>query len=215
MNSRREFFKTVLGFVLKSGLLAGGLLGRAGHAAADGVRRLLPRGSDPRQLFNDDPRDLDTRNLEPMPVEQFDTMGDTDVEIDLAAWHLEVTGNVARPLKLTLEDLLARSFLERKVLLICPGFFSLYGTWKGISLGKLLQDAGAATGASRITVDGFGGWGKREKFPIRDVISDGVFLAYAVNGRPLPRKHGFPLRVVAEDHWGEKWVKYVYRVTVG
>ena len=28
----------------------------------------------------------------------------------------------------------------------------------------------------------------------------------------LPRKHGFPLRVVAEDHYGSVWIKYVHKV---
>ena len=41
-----------------------------------------------------------------------------------------------------------------------------------------------------------------------------VFLAYEVNGQRLPQKHGFPLRVVAEDHYGFQWVKYVSSLTV-
>lgn len=41
-----------------------------------------------------------------------------------------------------------------------------------------------------------------------------VKRAYEVNGEPLPRKHGFPLRIVAEDRYGSEWVKYVYKVTV-
>ena len=41
-----------------------------------------------------------------------------------------------------------------------------------------------------------------------------VFLAYQVNGKPLPERHGFPLRLVADDHYGSRWVKYVERVKV-
>jgi sulfoxide reductase catalytic subunit YedY len=41
-----------------------------------------------------------------------------------------------------------------------------------------------------------------------------VFLAYQVNGKELPRKHGSPLRVIAEDYYGSDWVKYVDRITV-
>jgi sulfoxide reductase catalytic subunit YedY len=48
---------------------------------------------------------------------------------------------------------------------------------------------------------------------MEDILSDKVFLAFGVNGEDLPRKHGFPLRVVAEDYYGYDWVKYVYRVT--
>ena len=54
---------------------------------------------------------------------------------------------------------------------------------------------------------------KSERFPIADILSNKVFLAYQVNGYPLPQKHGYPLRVVAEDYYGFTWVKYVYRVT--
>ncbi|HHP7236161.1 MAG TPA: molybdopterin-dependent oxidoreductase [Desulfobacterales bacterium] len=43
--------------------------------------------------------------------------------------------------------------------------------------------------------------------------SDQVFLDYEVNGVPLPQKHGFPLRLVAEDHYGARWVKSVDRIT--
>ncbi len=39
-------------------------------------------------------------------------------------------------------------------------------------------------------------------------------LAYGVNGRILPKKHGFPLRIVAEGYYGYNWVKYAYRVNV-
>jgi sulfoxide reductase catalytic subunit YedY len=61
----------------------------------------------------------------------------------------------------------------------------------------------------------YGPQGNREKverFPIADVRSDKVFLAYAVNGEKLPQKHGFPLRIVAEDYYGDDWVKYVYKI---
>ena len=51
-----------------------------------------------------------------------------------------------------------------------------------------------------------------ESFPVAEVLSNQIFLAYQVNGQMLPRKHGFPLRVVAEDHYGSVWVKYVHKV---
>ena len=43
---------------------------------------------------------------------------------------------------------------------------------------------------------------------------DATNLAYQVNGMALPRRHGFPLRVVAEDDYGSDWIKYVDRITV-
>jgi DMSO/TMAO reductase YedYZ molybdopterin-dependent catalytic subunit len=56
--------------------------------------------------------------------------------------------------------------------------------------------------------------GKSASYPLPDVLSGKVFLAYQVNGTTLPRKHGFPLRVVADGYYGAEWVKYVDRVRV-
>ena len=36
-----------------------------------------------------------------------------------------------------------------------------------------------------------GPYEKVEKFPVADIRSDKVFLAYQVNGERLPQKHGF------------------------
>ena len=45
-------------------------------------------------------------------------------------------------------------------------------------------------------------------------LANKVFLAYDVNAKALSKKHGFPLRVVAEGYYGTNWVKYVYKVKV-
>jgi len=58
-----------------------------------------------------------------------------------------------------------------------------------------------------------GNYEKNFRVPLDDVLTDKVFLAYKVNGEVLPRKHGFPLRVVVEGHYGYDWAKYVYKVT--
>jgi sulfoxide reductase catalytic subunit YedY len=47
-----------------------------------------------------------------------------------------------------------------------------------------------------------------------EIENDKLFLAYAVNGVPLPQKHGYPLRLVAEDHYGSRWAKYVEKIEI-
>jgi len=112
----------------------------------------------------------------------------------------------------TYAELTALPPIEREVLLICPGFFANHGRWKGISIATLLRQADVDPAATRITIEGVRG--KTSRFTLTDVLSDKVFLATHVNGTALPRKHGFPLRVVAEDHYGAEWVKYVGKLTV-
>ena len=41
-----------------------------------------------------------------------------------------------------------------------------------------------------------------------------VLLAYEMNGRPLPRDHGYPLRAVVPGHVGVRNVKWVTEVAV-
>jgi sulfoxide reductase catalytic subunit YedY len=115
---------------------------------------------------------------------------------------------------LTYGELTARAPLERDVLLICPGFFAYKGRWKGVSISGLLAEAGLRPEAVWIEISGPKGARERnERFTLEEVRSDRVFLAYQVNGQPLPQKHGFPVRLVAEDHYGSRWVKYVDRIT--
>jgi DMSO/TMAO reductase YedYZ molybdopterin-dependent catalytic subunit len=213
MRTRRQFIKTAIKFVIA----LGGFFSTVGtwitRVYAQTKRILLPKGTDLSTLINKNPADLDTRNLELLPVQKFRTMGLTDHEVDLNTWQLKIGGHVAAASKLTYEQILELPSIERNVLLICPGVFSNHGRWKGISLMTLLDLARMKPGTTHVTAYGpQGPYEKVERFTIDEIRSDKVFLAYAVNGEVLPRKHGFPLRIVAEDYYGANWVKYVYKI---
>lgn len=176
---------------------------------------VLPKGTKRESLINQNPAELDPTNLEITPVEDFGTMGLDDHAVDLDTWRLEVNGHVSRSLSLSYGEITALPSIEKAALMICPGFFANYGQWKGISLKELLKRAGPKEGATHITVSGPQSANeKTERYPLADILSDRVFLAYQVNGKTLPEKHGFPLRVVAEGYYGYSWIKYVYNVKV-
>ena len=42
-----------------------------------------------------------------------------------------------------------------------------------------------------------------------------AMLAYRMDGKPLPRPHGAPVRVVIPEMYGYKGVKWVERITLG
>ena len=183
------------------------------RAYAQSRRILLPKDTKMTSLVDKNPADLDTRHLDVIPLEQFETMGLTDHNTDLNTWRLKITGKVQKPLNLSYDQVLDLPTIERNVLLICPGFFTNHGKWKGISVTELLRLAQSESGITHVTFRGPPGrYAKTERFPIAEVTANKIFLAYQVNGQVLPRKHGFPLRVVAEDHYGSEWVKYVHEV---
>jgi len=215
MENRRQFFKKSLGFIAGTGLLFSPLALFVQRVYGRAKRILLPRGTRMETLIQKNPESLDTRNLEVTPLKDFQTMGITDYEVDLDAWRLIVNGSVGEPLRLTYEEVRSIPCTEKEVLLICPGFFAYQGHWKGVAVERLLERAGMGEGATHVTFSGPEGEHEMaETFPIDEIRKGKIFLAYEVNGKPLPRKHGFPLRVVAEDRYGLEWVKYVYKVTV-
>jgi DMSO/TMAO reductase YedYZ molybdopterin-dependent catalytic subunit len=215
VEKRRQFLKFLIAGAAGIGTGLGSLFPMGKWVLAETRKILLPKGTPRESLIDKNPADLDARNLEVTPLGNFGTMGLSDYAVNLEKWGLEVEGHVKKPLRLSYEEIKKLPAVERKVLIICPGFFANYGDWKGISLGALLPLAQAEDGVTHVTVRGpEGKYEKTQRYPLEDILSNKVFLAYGVNGKPLPQRHGFPLRAVAEGYYGYDWVKYVYKVTV-
>jgi DMSO/TMAO reductase YedYZ molybdopterin-dependent catalytic subunit len=176
------------------------------------AKQLLPKGFPKNQLLNMNPAEIDNRNLEIDPLQEFGTMGPTDIAIDLKTYRLKVTGKVGRPLSLTYDEVLKYPSVTETVLLICPGFFSNNGRWTGVNVKNLIKEAQVKIEAQYIDI--VGALEKRVRIPLKALDRKKIFLAYRVNGETLPQKHGFPLRLVYEDAYGYDWVKYVEEIVV-
>ncbi len=176
------------------------------------AKQLLPKGFAKSQLLNMNPAEVDNRNLEIDPLDQFGTMGPTDIAIDLKTYRLKVSGKVGRPLSLSYEEVLKYPSVTETLLLICPGFFSNNGRWTGVNVKDLIKEAQIKKEAQYIDIGG--PHGKNVRIPLKALDQKKIFLAYRVNGETLPQEHGFPLRLVYEDAYGSDWVKYVGEVMV-
>jgi sulfoxide reductase catalytic subunit YedY len=204
MWSRRTLIKIGLGTFLLGWSFISSVWAKA--------KQLLPKGFPKNQLLNTNPAEVDNRNLEVDPLNQFGTMGPTDVAIDSKTYRLKVTGKVERPLSLSYDQILKYPSLTETVLLICPGFFSINGRWTGVNLKSLIQEAQIKKEAQYVDVSG--AHGKNVRIPLKTIDQKKVLLAYRVNGETLPQKHGFPLRLVYEDAYGYDWVKYIEEIVV-
>jgi DMSO/TMAO reductase YedYZ molybdopterin-dependent catalytic subunit len=176
------------------------------------AKQLLPKGFSKSKLKEMNPAEIDSRNLEIDPLNQFGTMGPTNVAVDLKSFRLKVMGKVGRPLSLSYDQIIKFPSLTETVLLICPGFFSNNVRLTGVSLKSLIQEAQIKKEAQSIDV--IGAHEKRVRIPLKDLDQKKIFLAYRVNGETLPQKHGFPLRLVFEDAYGYDWIKYIDEIVV-
>jgi len=215
MKKRRQFIKLILEIFAGIGILISPIAAGCRWIWAKAQKIILPKGTRVETLIGKNPANLDTKNLDLTPLEAFQTMGQKDYHVNLEKWRLEIGGQVQRSLKLTYDQIIQLPSIERNILLICPGVFAYHARWKGVSVVKLLEMAQVGTGIKHVSFSGpEGTYEKTSRFPIEDIHSNKIFLAYNVNDKTLPEKHGFPLRVVAEDYYGGEWVKYVYKITV-
>ena len=187
--------------------------GRKLWAAA--ARWVVPKDTPIKSLVGRNPAELDPRELPVNRIEEFGTMGQTDVVTDPAAWRLKLDGLVGKPLEWDLDQVKAAPAVTRKVLLICPGVFAYTAEWTGVLVKDLLERAEPDRTAAFVMIQGPEAPRTEKKvYSMAEVVEGKILLAYQVNGQPLPRRHGFPLRVVAEGRYGFDWVKYAYRMTV-
>lgn len=134
-------------------------------------------------------------------------------DVNIETWRLQVEGDkIETALSLSYEDLQKMSMVKKEVTLVCPGVFTDYAEWEGVSLSDILDQAQIQDGYKRITVHGLDGY--QSHFSPEEIDTSLIFLALKVNGVTLPSEHGYPARIVAEEISGGKWVKWVDRIEV-
>lgn len=213
--TRRRFMRSLLTLLGAVGLFLSPFFSFFQNLYANAKRVVVPKGTKRESLVNKNPAELDARNFDITPLDDFGTMGLTDHDEDMKTWRLHIDGHVKKPCSMTYGEIRSLPNIKKTVLLICPGFFVNHGRWEGVSLKAIFDKCGLKKDATHVTFRGPSGPSENlQRFPIAHVLADKVFLSYKVNGEVLPKKHGFPLRVVAEDYYGFDWIKYVYRVTV-
>jgi sulfite oxidase len=90
--------------------------------------------------------------------------------------------------------------------------------WEGVLLADVLADAGfdaaSDTQVKHVQFAAMEAYGA--SIPIRKAIDPqgDVLLAWGMNGQPLPRDHGFPLRSIVPGHVAARSVKWLNRVTL-
>jgi DMSO/TMAO reductase YedYZ molybdopterin-dependent catalytic subunit len=132
-----------------------------------------------------------------------------------ANWRLVVDGLVARPLALSMAQLMAMPSREQITRHDCVEGWSAIGKWRGTPLRLLLQAAGLSSKARFLVfhcADRFDGLPYYESVDLVDGFHPQTMLAWGMNGGALPERHGAPLRLRVERQLGYKQAKFVMRV---
>lgn len=244
VQSRRDFLRTSLGGAFAglaapfaapqagdpfaTGVMAGTrpLFGRG--AAEHPIGTLFGSGLDARRLT-----DLSTLTADTLitPSDRFYVRTGYPDRLDVSRpWRVTLGGLGRRPVALTLNQVAAAVAPMGTHLLECAGnnnprHFGLMSAarWSGVPIASVLDRLPSAAGRRRILVSGFDEHSTASRtstpgaswiFSADDLLRAGAFLAMGMNGAPLSKDHGFPLRLLVPRWYGCACIKWVTAIDV-
>jgi DMSO/TMAO reductase YedYZ molybdopterin-dependent catalytic subunit len=128
---------------------------------------------------------------------------------DPKTWRLEVGGQVEKRTTLGYDELLALPKVEQISTFHCVTGWTVKNVhWGGVRLGEVLALAnptGVAHAIQFVSAENpYVDYLTLQQAGLHDVM-----LAYEMDGKPLPRAHGAPLRLVIPEMYGYKNVKWL------
>ena len=140
------------------------------------------------------------------------SISDSLPTFDERTWRLTVGGLVERPRTVGYRELLSLPRAEQVSTFHCVTGWSVTNVhWAGVRIADVLAQAPPLREAHALR------FVSAEK-PYDDFLTlsqaslDDVMLAYAMDGKPLSRAHGAPVRLVIPEMYGYKSVKWLNRI---
>jgi DMSO/TMAO reductase YedYZ molybdopterin-dependent catalytic subunit len=131
---------------------------------------------------------------------------------DPTTWRLQLAGAVDRPVALDYRELLALPKTEQVSTFHCVTGWTVHNVrWGGVRIKDVLARVTPHPEAHALRF-------VSAEHPYDDYLTldqaslSDVMLAYEMDGKPLSRAHGAPLRLVIPDMYGYKNVKWLNRI---
>ncbi|MBV70603.1 MAG: oxidoreductase [Myxococcales bacterium] len=160
---------------------------------------------------------LNRHGMPRLPIDQFETRKwpvlDLGVhpEISKEAWRLTLDGAVQKDCTLTWADLMNLEQINNVQDFHCVTTWSRFDlNFMGVRLSTLAALAEPLPAAGYIMCHGFDGY--TTNLPLSEALKDDVLLVSQVDGQPLPREHGGPVRMVVPQLYAWKGAKWIHRI---
>jgi DMSO/TMAO reductase YedYZ molybdopterin-dependent catalytic subunit len=140
-------------------------------------------------------------------------------------WVIKVTGLVKRPMQISMRDLHKMSRPAGLHLMECSGnvgyaHFGMLSVadWAGAPVSEILDLVKMEQAASHVLISGFDRYpiassssspGASWIFSVDELKASKAFFAIQMNGSPLPKDHGAPVRLVVPNWYGCTCIKWV------
>ena len=133
-------------------------------------------------------------------------------EVPLERWRLEVDGLVEHPLRWDWATFRAQPAFRDRSDIHCVTQWSRFDNhWEGVSALHLLSLVKPKPEANFLMLSSYDDY--TTNVPLADFADDDVLLAHSWQGKPIPREHGGPVRVIIPKLYFWKSAKWLRRIT--
>jgi DMSO/TMAO reductase YedYZ molybdopterin-dependent catalytic subunit len=134
-------------------------------------------------------------------------------KLDTATWTFTVEGLVEQPTTWTWDELHALPESTYSGDIHCVTTWSKLGMeWAGVSIDTLFAVARPMATATHVVA--YSHTGYTTNLPLADVVNGRAWVAWEVDGAPLPREHGGPARLLVPHLYFWKSAKWVAGIQV-
>jgi DMSO/TMAO reductase YedYZ molybdopterin-dependent catalytic subunit len=136
--------------------------------------------------------------------------------VDVRAWRLVVDGNMEAPQRISFNELIDLPSVDQYHSLECisnsvGGPLIGNALWVGVPVAMLLERARVRDGTRNVIFRSTDGYSSA--LPLDVATDPRTLVAFGMNGKTLPREHGFPARLLIPGRYGMKNVKWLERIS--
>ena len=146
--------------------------------------------------------------------------------LTIAPWKLEISGDIENQQTVDARELIESMPLEERVYRFrCVEAWAMVVPWTGFPLHKLIERVEPWPEAKFLRFETFNRsheapgmtdlsypWPYTEGLTMEEAMNPLTFVATGIYGKPLPKQHGAPLRLVVPWKYGYKSIKSISRI---
>ncbi len=142
-------------------------------------------------------------------TERFPILHEGEVpEYEMDTWDFKIFGEIETPITLTYTDILKLPQSTVTSDIHCVTRWSKFDTeFTGVKVKDLFDHYGIKPVGKYVMV--YGDHDYETNLPLESMMDDDVLLAHSYDGKPLSKKHGWPLRLVVPKLYFWKSAKWV------
>ncbi len=135
----------------------------------------------------------------------------TQPDIKLTEWQLIIDGEVEHPATLTWDDFMALPQIDDQSDFHCVTTWSkLNITWKGVRFLDIAALVLPKETTTHIMCYGYDDYSTN--LSLEEALKPDVLLVHTAEGKPLPREHGGPVRMITPQLYAWKGSKWINRI---